>query len=655
MDANPADRPNRLRQAVQAWMQQRLETLTGKIALLVSAVVLLILAGSALSYFGLHALTSYGDAIWWALDHLVDPGAIGDDDTWSTRLVGLALAIAGLIILAGILFTLLTEVVERSLERLTEFDVPLRLQNHLLIVGWDDAVPDILQTLDMLRGSLVAESSPPFRSVAVLASPDRHDDRTRLVAQLRHALPWAAPQVALGDLTQEVTYDLGAAADAYAILVTGNSSAAHGVVADANALQSAVALARFLGARLDSVPAHRPRVSVIFERGEHADAAEAILPAWFDGVVVDRIVTGMLALELTAPAWSQALRGLLVSGEGTQLHLVQDERLAGIAFGELAGRFETALPIGLVEATHDGIETDFTPHPATPLAPGQAVIVLAPDETAAQRIRPTSAARTTAQATPVAHKTVQEPRTILMLGFNQRMIALLRELARTPATPFQVILVSQLPAAERQQQLPAWVLNRLPIQYRDDDPSDLVTLRQTIAESKPDAIIVSGDWSAKVSGTPDAAAVFTYLGVRRMVRDEIPVLAVAYTSTYPYLLEQETGTNLPGAHEMIGGTLAWTLFRGDIMPVLEAFYDPTRVTLPTAHLPRSFNTPVRFDALYYGALEQGAMLAGIVRPDGTPWLAPPPSTDVPPGTQLLVITPSTPPPPRPVPTSERGG
>ncbi|MDI3339263.1 MAG: hypothetical protein QJR03_01900 [Sphaerobacter sp.] len=110
--------------------------------------------------------------------------------------------------------------------------------------------------------------------------------------------------------------------------------------------------------------------------------------------------------------------------------------------------------------------------------------------------------------------------------------------------------------------------------------------------------MVSGDWTAERAHAPDAAAVFGYLAMRRIVEDQIPVLAVAYSSSYGRLLEQEDGANLPGASDLLGG------------------------------------------ALYQSALAHGAVLAGIARSDGTPCLAPPSDTPVAPGAPLLLIGPA---------------
>ncbi len=73
---------------------------------------------AAFGHFILGAFPSYGEALWSATSHLIDPGSIGDDNTNAERTVGLVQVIVGIIFFAGIVLTVLTEVFDRALRRL---------------------------------------------------------------------------------------------------------------------------------------------------------------------------------------------------------------------------------------------------------------------------------------------------------------------------------------------------------------------------------------------------------------------------------------------------------------------------------------------------------------------------------------------------------
>lgn len=637
MSSRASKHRQKRRQRIGAWLQRQVATLAGRIILLLAGIVIVTVAGSTVMYFSLDAFSSYDDALWWTMDHLFDPGALNEDRGWAQRLVGLALVAAGLIILVGILVTLATEVVERSLERLASADLPVDVRQHLLFVGWDDTTPDILQTLDYLQPHLLGGEPTPFRSIVVLAPDSLRDRRAQLQNLLHQAIPSTTTQITFGNVLQPESYERAAAQDAYAIVISGAGTADPSLgAADANAVQAASALAGYLD-QGDATPPETPLVSVVVYAGEHADAAKAILPPHFEGLVVDRIITGMLALELTAPAWGKAVRNLLVSGEGAGLHLVRDDRLTGIPFRDLIGHLAAAVPLGVMTTRDGSPQPLLAPDPSTVLGPDDAVIVFAADTAAADALREVPTTDTPAWAGEIPSMTDLEVRTVLVVGFNSRIVALLRELAVAPAARFHVTSLSQTATSRRTRSVPGWVLDRLTVRYLDGDPTDASTLREAIEATKPDAIIVSGD-VAEHPRAPDAAAVFSYLATQQIVQGAVPVLAIAYSSTYADLLAQNAGgANLPGAAEMIGGTLAWTLLRTEITPVLAAMFDPYRTTLRTVRLDET-GTPARFDALYRRALDRGAVLAGIVQPDGTPLLAPPPDTQIPPGTSLLLLT-----------------
>lgn len=162
MSSRASKHRQKRRQRVGVWLQRQVATLAGRIILLLAGIVIVTVAGNTVMYFSLDAFSSYDDALWWTMDHLFDPGALNEDRGWAQRLVGLALVAAGLIILVGILVTLATEVVERSLERLASADLPVDVRQHLLFVGWDDTTPDILQTLDYLQPHLLGGNRRPF-------------------------------------------------------------------------------------------------------------------------------------------------------------------------------------------------------------------------------------------------------------------------------------------------------------------------------------------------------------------------------------------------------------------------------------------------------------------------------------------------------------
>src|SRR5262249_53572921 len=126
------------RRQSSSMLRRLMQTTPGRVALLVSAVVGLLLGSAAIDHFLLGQYGDFGEAVWSAVLHVLDPSSLHDDSDAAERAVGLFQVVIGLVLLVGLLFTLVAEVVASSLERLGQADRPVTCSNHLLVVGGID-------------------------------------------------------------------------------------------------------------------------------------------------------------------------------------------------------------------------------------------------------------------------------------------------------------------------------------------------------------------------------------------------------------------------------------------------------------------------------------------------------------------------------------
>ncbi len=122
-------------------MSRATETTAGRLGLLLGVVALVVLLSAALAQFAFDLYADFGEALWSATLHLLDPSSLQDDEGAAARTIGIFQVIAGLVLLVGLLFTFVAETVGRSLERLGQSDRPVRCRGHLLIVGGSDLIP----------------------------------------------------------------------------------------------------------------------------------------------------------------------------------------------------------------------------------------------------------------------------------------------------------------------------------------------------------------------------------------------------------------------------------------------------------------------------------------------------------------------------------
>jgi hypothetical protein len=81
---------------------------------------------------------SLGEAIWWAFLRLTDPGYLGDDVGNWRRFISTLLTIAGYVIFLGSLVAIITTWMNRKIRHLEQGLTPVTANNHLLILGWSN-------------------------------------------------------------------------------------------------------------------------------------------------------------------------------------------------------------------------------------------------------------------------------------------------------------------------------------------------------------------------------------------------------------------------------------------------------------------------------------------------------------------------------------
>ncbi len=631
---------SRKEKRLDRWLQERLETLVGKFVLLAAIVAALVFGSAAIVHFGLGHFRTFGAASWWAFLHLLEPASLREDEDIDQRIIGVLLVVAGLIVLAGILFEILTQVIDSSLERLSESDVPIDARGHLVIAGWNDDLPETLGFLTDMASRVGTDLRHAFSTLVVLVPVEARPRRATMLADVRHAVrgAWRDPQIVFGDLDRPDTYDLVSARAARAVVV--NFTMLSGRIPDPMALdaanvRTALAIATHLDPDHESLATARsPYVGVTLFWGEHADAAMSIFPVSFDGLIIDRTISGLMAIGLTEPAWREALHRLLVHEAGVTMQLIRDATLTGTSFADLPARFATAVPLGIVRADQS---VQLAPPPETIVGPTDTVAVLG-----AKGAAPGPAPAGNGAGMPaldMAASMADIHRTLLIVGFNHRIIALFTELAELPFAHFRVLSLSHISPIERRRQIPRPVARRLTLEFIEGVPTNADTLRGALHSAQPDAVVVSGDWNADGMERMETEILFSYLALKQVLNDTVPTMVMPYSGEYSGIFTQSLPrSNLLSANRLAGLALAWTLLQPEVMPAYGELFGTQHTRLTTLTSPRG--APYPFAALVGQVARQGAVLAGIVRPDGAPWLAPHGDFIVAPGTKLLLIMPS---------------
>jgi hypothetical protein len=226
--------------------------------------------------------------------------------------------------------------------------------------------------------------------------------------------------------------------------------------------------------------------------------------------------------------------------------------------------------------------------------------------------------------------------TLLVVGSNHRVAALLDEFAGVTWARFTIVNVSRQSADERRVLLSSDVLDRLDVKFVQALPSDRRRLLQLVDEYQPHAILVTSDWANDSSVNQDAEAVLNYLTVKAIVGKDIPVQATTYSPAFASILDAHASDQVVARTDrLVANTLALSLLRPDLLPVLDVSFNGEVRYLTDWQTAE----PVRFDALYQGVLAAGGMVYGFITTAGELRINPPVDMLVPCGARLLLTTP----------------
>jgi hypothetical protein len=273
-------------------VRRALQTTSGRLVLLLTTVALVLLGSSALAHFAFGEYDGYGGSLWSATLHVLDPSSLHEDEGAAQRTIGVFQVVTGLVLIVGLLFTFLAEVLGKSLAQLGQSDAPYHGADHLVLVGGADMIG-----VAAMAVADAARRDPNVRRLVVLAAESARDSHAQIRASLRESAGHLRYSLLFGDTAGESGFELACADRARAILLMPASSGpVVAEAADVEVTQSGLALLDYLRERGGS-----PAVRLLFRRGRNVDASWELFPDDWDAIVSDRTVSGLLRLALTHP------------------------------------------------------------------------------------------------------------------------------------------------------------------------------------------------------------------------------------------------------------------------------------------------------------------------------------------------------------------
>jgi len=443
-------------------------------------------------------------AVWWAFLRLTDPGYLGDDEGTVVRSVSTVVTVLGYLLFLGLLIAILTQWMNAWIHRIEAGLSELRINDHILVLGWNHRTPSIVLELLKTKGRVsrfLKEHDADALRIVILDEVVG----VGLRETLRSALGsyWDDRRVVLrnGNPLQLDGLERASFRTAAAIIIPGADFAtARPGVSDAEVIKTLASISEHVG-NVDRCP---QAVAAIYNANRRK-VAEAAYAGPLEVVTADQSVARLLAQSVLEPGLWGVYAELLLSGDGNSLfvHAMRDRVEA--SFAKLRAGAGNSMLIGLIRGSTQTVSLN--PPPETVVRKSDKLIFIA--RRYQDCLIETGALSQGLLSTPVTlgyDDTVA--RRILILGWSRKVPLLTHELLNYPDAVRGIDIVGITPAAEREEALTG--LERESVRYVTANFLDPDVLESLAPETYDNIILIARERLGD-EAVADAATLSAYI------------------------------------------------------------------------------------------------------------------------------------------------
>jgi len=493
-----------------------------RFAFVLALLLLLAISAGILIRLLVPGFETVGDSIWWAFEHVLVPEYVDGDDGVIKRTVATILIIIGSILFAGAVIAILVQWLDDTTTRLEMGLTPIRLGAHLVVLGWTSRTTNILKEVMASQGRVerfLRQRGAKRLHVALLA--EQAD--AALSQQLRVQLgeQWNRSQIILRNGSPLSLDDLHRVDFRHAgtILLPAADSVASSIDADTRTVKSLMTL----GAALAEATAEElPLIVAELQNPHLTETVNALYTGPMEIIAGDEIVARLMVQAVRHPGLSYAYSELLSDLHSNQIYVRNEPTLTGKSIAELTHNFTKGILLGLVRPRNKGFKAMLNPPDDLRLESGDRIVVLAPNYAAAA---PPEKINSLVPITDkrVPRRAMPERRRVLILGWNHRAPALLREFAACAGEEFSIDIVSQVPTSSRLKRIAVEMLpeERLEINQMEFDYTVPAYLQSVDPGSYDNLVLLSSE-RLKSGVESDARTILGYLLLRKLMGEKQP-------------------------------------------------------------------------------------------------------------------------------------
>lgn len=551
--------------------------------LLVMAGFIALIAGSAgLIAWGAGFFAGPAEASWWAFLRLTDPGYLGDDEGTFKRILATGVTILGYVVFMGALIAIMTQWFHSTMQRLQSGVTPVRLRDHIIILGWTNRSAAIARELVVSQGRVRRfyerrgddESSMKVVILADGQIEEVREDLRRVLGPLydpdliivRVGTPLRAKHLLRVDFLHAAT----------ALLPADPRGVEHPANVDAATIKTLLSTSH-AAAELLHPDEHLPFIVAELTDDRKVRIGRTAYQGPFETLATDRIIARLIAQTIRHRGVSAVYGELLGHAHGNEVY-VRVWRGAAATFREVADSFRSAVPLGVVHGEPGSFDTVLRPALDSPVQTGDRIVLIASsyvDTEAGPDGGLLAGVEVTAESPGIG---AAPKRRVLLLGWNRKVPVLLEEFDAFQHETFEVDLVSMIDPEDRAREVDRRVgeLKDTEVTHLHADFTSEDDLEDIDLESYDSIALLAGDW-LDTDALSDARTMLGSLVVHDLLSHvETPPSVVVE------LLEQENA-ELLGRHQsddvivspmIVSHMLTHIALRRELGDVFEELFGP---------------------------------------------------------------------------------
>ncbi|MEX0661617.1 MAG: hypothetical protein WEA58_09320 [Balneolaceae bacterium] len=444
---------------------------------------------------------SLSESVWWAFLRLTDPGYLGDDEGTIRRIISTFLTISGYVVFLGALVAIMTRWLTSKMQELEQGLTPVAIKNHIVILGWTDRTSSIVVELFQSTGKLkrfLARFGASKLQLVILAE----NSSAKLTQELKsdRNIGGRADEIIFrtGDPLQSEHLLRVDCYNASAIIIPSHKQGPqHFISADVETIKTLLSLSSNPKVKDAS---HLPYVVAEIQDEKKINIARRSYLGPMEVISGNSIISRLIAQNIRHIGLSEVYTELLSKGVKSDLYTREHEELTGKSISQIEQLFPKSIVLGLVRLENSVLTPMLNVGDEVLIQENDRIVFLANthDDTdpVKQSAKKTGGTDTVMQRKKVEKKAVNnKSKKVLILGWNNRIPALINELGSYQDIKFDVTMVSMVPVSERKRKIDhhGGYVSKVTITHFDDDFMDEMALREIKPQAYEHILFMSSD------------------------------------------------------------------------------------------------------------------------------------------------------------------